>query len=68
MNPYRAAHRLRIYDTLTTAILWAASNGELQGFSNSLGDRAQAYGMEVSTEKTEIMTSSTYNIDVKILA
>ena len=33
-------------------------NGELQDLTNRLVDRATAYGMEVSTEKSKIMTSS----------
>ena len=34
------------------------SNGELQDLANRLVDRATAYGMEVSTEKSKIMTNS----------
>ena len=37
------------------------SNGELQDLTNRLIDRASAYGMEVSTEKSKIMTNSTNN-------
>ena len=37
------------------------SNGELQDLTNRLVDRATEYGMEVSTEKRKIMTSSTNN-------
>ena len=42
------------------------SNGELQDLTNRLVDRATAYGMEVSTEKSKIMTSSTNNISADI--
>ena len=35
------------------------SNTELQDLTNRLIDRARAYGMEVSTEKSKIMTNST---------
>ena len=37
-----------------------------QDLTNSLVDRATAYGMEVSTEKCKILTSSTYNISADI--
>ena len=42
--------------------LLGGSNGELQDFTNILEDRAMAYGMEVSTEKSNIMTNYTNNI------
>ena len=42
------------------------SNGELQDLTNRLIDRASAYGMEVSTEKSKIMTNSTNNINADI--
>ena len=42
------------------------SNGELQDFTNRLVDRATAYGMDVSTEKSKIMTNSTNNISADI--
>ena len=42
------------------------SNGELQDLINRLGDRATAYGMEVSTEKSNIRTNSTNNISADI--
>ena len=35
------------------------SNGEYQGLTNRLVDRATAHRMEVSTEKSKIMTNST---------
>ena len=38
------------------------NNGELQDLTNRLVDRATAYGMEVSIEKSKIMTNSTKNI------
>ena len=46
--------------------LMGGSNGELQNLSNRLVDRARAYGMEVSTEKSKIMTNSTNNISADI--
>ena len=42
------------------------SNGELQVLPNKLVDRAMAYRMEVSTEKSKTMTKSTNNISVDI--
>ena len=38
------------------------SSSELQDLTNRLVDTARAYGMEVSTEKSKIMTNSTNNI------
>ena len=38
------------------------SNGELQDLTNRLIDGATAYGMEISTVKSRIMTNSTNNI------
>ena len=38
------------------------SRGELQDLSNRLVDRATVYGMEVSEEKSKVMTNSTDNI------
>ena len=38
-----------------------SSNGELQGLANRLVDRTTAYGLEISTEKSKIMTNSTNN-------
>ena len=42
--------------------LMGGSNGELQDLTNTLVDRATAYGMEVSTERSKIMSNSTNNI------
>ena len=42
--------------------LMGGSNGELQDLTNRLVDRTTAYGMEVSTEKSKIMSNSTNNI------
>ena len=42
------------------------SNGELQDLINRLVDRATAYGMEVSTGRSKIMTNSTNNISADI--
>ena len=46
--------------------LMGGSNGELQDLTNRLADRATAYGMEVSTEKSKIMNISTNNISADI--
>ena len=46
--------------------LLGGSNGELQDLTNRLVDRAMAYGMEISTEKSKIMTNSTNNIGADI--
>ena len=54
------------YDLPTTSILMAGSNSELQDSTNRLVDRATACEMEVSTEKSKIMTSSTSNISADI--
>ena len=42
------------------------NNGELQGLTNGLVDRATAYKMEVSTEKNKIMANSTNSISADI--
>ena len=42
--------------------LMGGSNGELQDLTIRLVDRATAHGMEVSPEKSRIMTNSTNNI------
>ena len=42
------------------------SNGELQDLTNRLVDRATAFGIEVSTEMSKIMTNSTNNINTDI--
>ena len=46
--------------------LIGGSNGELQDLTNRLVDRATAYGMEVSTEKSKITTNSTNTISADI--
>ena len=46
--------------------LMDGSNGELQDLTNRLVDRATAYGMELSTEKSKIMINSTNNISAYI--
>ena len=46
--------------------LMSSSSGELQDVTNRLMDRATANGMEVSTEKSKIMTSSTNNIKADV--
>ena len=42
------------------------SNGELQELTNRLIDRAMAYGMEISTEKSKIMTNSKITISAAV--
>ena len=39
--------------------LMGSSNDELQDLTNRLVDRTTEYGMEVSTEKSKLMTNST---------
>ena len=46
--------------------LMGGSNGELQDLTNRLVDRATVYGMEVSKEKSKIMTNRTNNISAVI--
>ena len=46
--------------------LLGGSSGVLQNLTNRLIDRAAAYQMEVSTEKSKIMTNSTNNISADI--
>ena len=46
--------------------LIGSSSGKVQDLSNRLIDRAMAYRMEVSTEKSKIMTNSTKNIGADI--
>ena len=47
--------------------LEGGSSGELQDLSNRLIGRATAYEVEVSTEKSKIMTNSTNNIRAEIV-
>ena len=42
------------------------SNDELQDTTNRLVDRATAYGMEIGTEKSKVMTNNTKNISADI--
>ena len=42
--------------------LMGSSSGELQDFTNRLAGGATAYGMEVSIEKSKVITNSTKNI------
>ena len=42
------------------------SSGEPQDLTNRLEDRATAYGMEVGTERSKIVTNSTNNISADI--
>ena len=46
--------------------LTGVSNGELHDLTNRLTDRVMAYGTEVSTEKSKIMTNSMNNISAVI--
>ena len=46
--------------------LKGSSNGELQDFTNRFVDRVTAYGMEVSTENSKIITNSMSNISADI--
>ena len=46
--------------------LVGGSNGELQDPTNRLMDRANEYGMEVSTENSKIMTNCTNIISADI--
>ena len=46
--------------------LMGDSKDELQELTTGLVDRATAYGVEVSTEKSKIMTSSSKNISTVI--
>ena len=62
---WRKAHicKLRFADDID---LMGGSNGELQDLTNRPVDRATAYGMELSTEKSKIMINSTNNISAYI--
>ena len=52
-GPYEA------YNFAVNISLTGGSIGKLQDLPNRLVDRARAYGMEVSTEKSKIITNST---------
>ena len=52
----RVVSNLRFADDID---LMAGSNPELQDLTNRLTDRAGAYGMEVSTEKSKVLVNST---------
>ena len=52
----RPIRNLRFTDDID---LMGGSNGELQDLANRLVDRARTYGIEVSTEKSKLMTNST---------
>ena len=56
----RPMYNLRFADDID---LSGSSNGELQGLTNRLVDRATAYEMKVSREKKNITTNSTNNIN-----
>ena len=47
--------------------LTGGNHCELQDLTNRLVDRSKAYGTEVSTEKSKIMTNSTNNISADII-
>ena len=46
--------------------LMGGSDGKVQNLTSRLIDRARAYGMEVSTEKSKIMTNSMNSISADI--
>ena len=48
--------------------LMGGSNGELQDLTNRPVDRATAYEIEVSTEKSKIMTNNTNSINADIIS
>ena len=62
----RSICNLRFAEGINLDSYFFSSNGELQGLTNRLVDRARAYGKEVSTEKSKIMTNSTHNISANI--
>ena len=43
-------------------MILVCSNSELQDLTDRLADRPRAYGIEVGTEKSKIMTNSTNDI------
>ena len=49
-----------------TLIMLVAAMVNFKDLTNRLIDRAIAYGMEVSTEKSKIMTNSTNNISADV--
>ena len=53
------------YYLLTTSILWAAAVVNLD-LTHRLTDRTMAYGTEVSTKQSKIMTNSMNNINAGI--
>ena len=59
----RPINNLRFADDID---LMGGSNRELQDLTDRLTDRAGAYGMEVSTEKSKIMVNSTRNTAAQI--
>ena len=59
----RAICNLRVDDDID---LRGRSNGEFQDLTNRLVDRETAYGMEVSNEKSKIMTNSMNNISADL--
>ena len=60
---WRQAHKCNLQFTSDND-LTGGSNGELHDLTNRLVGRARAHGMEVSTEKSKIMTNSMNNISV----
>ena len=59
----RSICNLRFADDID---LMGGSNVKLQDLTNRLVDRGTAYRMEVSTEKSKIMTNSTNNISADV--
>ena len=59
----RSLCNLRFADDID---LMGGSKQELQNLTNRLSERANAYGMEVSTEKSKVMVNSTNNDSTEI--
>ena len=59
----RPMSNLRFADNID---LMSGSHGQLQNLTNRLVDRAISYGLEVSTEKSKIMTNSVNDISADI--
>ena len=59
----RSICNLRFADDID---VMGGSNGELQDLTNTVVDRATAYGMEGSTEKSKIMSNSTNKINADV--
>ena len=62
-HPFPLVAGLRFVEDIE---LMGGSSGELQDLTKRLVDKVRAYGMEVSTEKSKIMTNKTNNISAYI--